>query len=172
MALQLYNQEIAELHNLKDIEPNVYPDTRDDDLAMLQQTNQLVKSGIIEGLYEQLRYSEFDFNKITRPTFTGKIRNDNVINNDIKDYYSNRVQQQADIIIQYIDGLIFRDGYPKSMFGDYKFIKAELDNRSGLDKAYSLNKLRICALTAIPADIKNESPRIIEPSIGSNARTQ
>jgi hypothetical protein len=58
------------------------------------------------------------------------------------------------------------------MFGDYKFIKAELDNRSGLDKAYSLNKLRICALTAIPADIKNESPRIIEPSIGSNARTQ
>ena len=95
-----------------------------------------------------------------------------MISNDIKDYYSNRVQQQADIIIQYIDGLIFRDNYPKAMFGDYKLIKAELDNKSGLDKAHTLNKLRICALTAIPADIKSEAPRIIEPSIGSNARTQ
>lgn len=172
MQVQLYDEKIAELYELSKIDKEVYPDTKNEELAMLQQTHQLVKSGIIEGLYDQLKYSEFDFNKITRPSFTGKIRNDNVIRDDIKEYYSHRVQQQSDIIVQYIDGLIQRDGYPKSMFGDYKYIKTEIDQKDGLEKAYSLNKLRICALTAIPADIKNEAPRIIEPSIGSNARTQ
>ena len=51
MQIQLHDPKINELYDLVDVEPNVYPDTKDEELAMLQQTNQLVKSGIIEGLF-------------------------------------------------------------------------------------------------------------------------
>jgi hypothetical protein len=129
-------------------------------------------SGIIEGLYYSLRYSQEDYNRISRPNYTGKLRHDNMVRDDIADYYENRVQQQADDIVQFIDGLIQRDHMPSEKFGNYKQIKTAIDKSDGKKKATYLNMLRIAGLTVIPQDIKFEHVEIIEPSITSSIRTQ
>ena len=171
----LYNNypELERLEKVAKQEIDIFKTlTIEQELDGFSAQNRQEPSGIIEGLYYALRYSQEDFNKISRPNFTGKIRHDNVINNDISDYYENRVQRQADEIVQFIDGLIQRDHMPSEKFGNYKQIKTAIDKSEGNSKAMYLNMLRIAGLTVIPQDIKFEHVEIIEPSITSSIRTQ
>lgn len=169
----LYNPMIADLYRLAEKEIDIFPEpTIEEQLADFNGESRHQPSGIIEGLYYALRYSQEDYNKISRPNFTGKIRHDNMIRDDIADYFANRVQQQADEIVQFIDGLIQRDHMPKEKFGNYKQIKLAIDKSDGKQKAMYLNMLRIAGLTTIPQDIKFEHVEIIEPSITSSVRTQ
>lgn len=168
----LYNPEIAKLYELAKQEISIFPElTIEEQLEDFRGESRREPSGIIEGLYYALKFSQEDYNKISRPYYTGKIRHDNVVREDISDYYENRVQRQADEIVQFIDGLIQRDHMQPEKFGNYKQIKTAIDKSDGNQKAMYLNMLRIAGLTVIPQDIKFEHVEIIEPSITSSVRT-
>ena len=169
----LYNQELADLIEKCQQPVDMFIDEPiEEQLENYQQIPQEdVRSGIIEGLYYALRFSTDDYMTVKRPQYNGKFAHDNMVRNDIEDYYNNRVQQQAEEIIQFIDGLVQRDGWNPYKFGNYKMIKVAIDKHQREQKALYLNMLRVCALTAIPMDIKFEETQIIEPTITSPQRT-
>ena len=169
----LYNQELADLIKKCQQPVDMFIDEPIEEQLenYTQMPQEDVRSGIIEGLYYALKFSSDDYMTVKRPQYNGKFAHDNMVRNDIDDYYKNRVQQQAEEIIQFIDGLVQRDGWNPYKFGNYKMIKVAIDKHQREQKALYLNMLRVCALTAIPMDIKFEETQIIEPTITSPQRT-
>lgn len=138
-----------------------------------KKDSDLIQSGILDDLNMAVNISNDDYNKVTYPKWTDDITLNNMIKDDIVDYYATRVYVQATQICDFIDGLIQLDRYPKEMFGAYKtlrnFIHATDDRQ---ERARALNQLRIIARSIIPPKIKYEQVEIIEPSLLSNAPTR
>jgi hypothetical protein len=134
--------------------------------------NQEIRSGILEGLYTAIKFSDEDYyNTAKKPNFTGKFAHDNMVRQDIDNYYNERVPQQAEEIFTGITALIQRDGWNPKKFGNYEMFKIAIGKHTGLERAMDLYKLRTLASTAIPMDVKYQEPEIIEPSITSPIRT-
>lgn len=177
MAILLYDTEhVKRLNVPKELEANFKIKEIDEELEdyveVTQTGNQtFIKSTIIDGLKEITDYALKDHKRITRIRLTGKRKIDNMIKKDVKNYYEDRVQNHANEIIDYVSGLIQRDEFPESMFGNYKSIKIALDNSDGKLKDNYLTKLIICALTSIPKEVIETEHVTVEPRIVSAKRT-
>jgi len=174
-----YNPEIGFLHSLKDIDfgldinlPSI-DEIQKASGATEEKKSELVQSGILDDLNRAVNISNEDYNKITYPRYTDDITINNMIKEDIEEYYNTRVYAQATEICDYIDGLIQLDRYPKGMFGQYKrlrnFLHATPDK---FERARALNQLRIIAKSIIPTKIKFEHVEIVEPSLLSSVPTR
>ena len=133
----------------------------------------LIQSGILDDLNNAVNISNEDYIKVTYPKRTDDIALNNMIKDDIEEYYNVRVYAQATHICDFIDGLIQLHGYPKEMFGAFKrlrdFVHATPDK---FERARALNQLRIIAKSIIPTKIKFEQVEIVEPSLLSSAPTR
>jgi len=175
----LYNPEITFLNSLKDIDLGLEQSlpTIDEILKASgtseENKSELIQSGILDDLNNSVNISNDDYIKITYPKFTDDITINNMIKDDIDEYYNTRVYAQATQICDCIDGLILLDRYPKAMFGAYKrlrnFLHATPDK---FERARALNQLRIIAKSIIPTKIKFEQVEIVEPSLLSTAPTR
>lgn len=175
----LINPEITFLNSLKDIDfglehtmPTIDEIQKASGVSEEKKTV-LIESGILDDLNRAVNISNDDYNKITYPKYTDDITINNMIKDDIKEYYKTRINAQATQICDYIDGLIQLDKYPKGMFGSYKRLRNFLHATSDkFEKARALNQLRIIAKSIIPTKIKFEQVEIIEPSLLSSTPTR
>jgi hypothetical protein len=175
----LFNPEIAFLLSLKDIDfgldqslPSI-DEIQEASGATEQNKSTLIESGILDDLNHAVNISSEDYYKITYPKLTEDIVINNMIREDIEEYYNIRVYAQATQICDCIDGLILLDKYPSQMFGAYKrlrdFVHATPDRK---ERVRALNQLRIIAKSIIPPKIKFEQVEIVEPSLVSSAPTR
>lgn len=134
--------------------------------ATEEKQTELIQSGILDDLNRAVNISNDDYTKVTYPKYTDDITINNMIKEDIVEYYNTRVYAQATQICDYIDGLVQLDRYPQAMFGSYKrlrdFLHATPDK---FERARALNQLRIIAKSIIPTKIKFEQVEIVEPSL-------
>lgn len=174
----LYNPEIKALNDLKDMDwgldqtlPTIDEILKASGVSEEKQGD-LIQSGILDDLNQAVNISNDDYNKITYPKWTDDIVLNDMIKDDIKEYYNVRVYAQATQICDYIDGLIQLDRYPKEMFGAYKrlrnFIHSTPDK---FERVRGLNQLRIIAKSIIPTKIKFGEISTIQPSIVSATPT-
>ncbi len=175
----LVNPEITHLLGLKDIDLGL--DTSLPSIDEIQKASGateenkslLIESGILDDLNHAVNVSNDDYIKVTYPKYTDDITINNMIKEDIEDYYNIRVYAQATQICDYIDGLVMLDKYPQQMFGAYKrlrdFVHATPDK---LERVRALNQLRIIAKSIIPPKIKFEQVEVVEPSLVSSAPTR
>ncbi len=175
----LINPEIQFLMKLKDIDfgldqslPSI-DEIQEASGATEEKKSNLIESGILDDLNHAVNISNEDYYKITYPKFTDDITINNMIREDIEEYYNVRVYAQATQICDCIDGLILLDKYPSQMFGAYKrlrdFVHATPDRK---ERVRALNQLRIIAKSIIPPKIKFEQVEIVEPSLVSSAPTR
>jgi len=132
-------------------------------------SKQLITSSIIDGLKSIVDFATQDHEKITRIKLTGKKRIDNMIKKDIADYYERRVQNHANEIVSYVNGLVIQDSFPIEMFSNYKVIKQVLDLVKGIQKDKYLVDLYICAKTAIPQNVWESERVVVEPAISKTS---
>jgi len=135
--------------------------------------SELMQSGILDGLHKGIKLSEDDFNKVTYPSWTDDININNMIKEDVEDYYKKRVFTQTIVLFDFIDGLIMLDRYPQKMFGHYKQLKNFIfATNDKYERVRALNQLSIIASSIIPPQIKFERVEIVEPSLLANAPSQ
>lgn len=171
----LYNPEIKALNDLKDIDfgldqtlPSIDEILKASGVTEQKQSD-LVQSGILDDLNQEVNISNEDYNKITYPKWTDDITLNNMIKDDIKEYYNVRVYAQATQICDYIDGLIQLDRYPKEMFGAYKRLRNFIHSTPNkFERVRGLNQLRIIAKSIIPTKIKFGEVTTVQPSIVSS----
>lgn len=175
----LFDPAIKQLNDLKDIDiglDHTLPTIDEIQKASgvtEQQKPELVQSGILDDLNHIVNISGSDFDKVTYPKWTDDITLNNMIKDDIKEYYDTRVYAQATQICDCLDGLIQLDKYPKGMFGAYKRLRAFIDSTPDKhERTRALNQLRIIAKSIIPPQIKFEQVEIVEPSLLSTAPTR
>ena len=170
----VYNPEIKHLNDLKDIDFGLDQTLPSIDEILKasgveEKKGDLIQSGILDDLNQEVNISNDDFIKITYPKWTDDITLNNMIKDDIEEYYNVRVYAQATQICDYIDGLIQLDRYPKEMFGAYKrlrnFIHSTPDK---FERVRGLNQLRIIAKSIIPTKIKFEQVSTVQPSLVSS----
>lgn len=126
----------------------------------------LVESGILDDLNQLVNDSSEDYRSIIRPKYTDDITINNMIEDDIEEYYSKRVYAQATMICDFLDGLVQLDNYPIDMFGQYKMIhKVIVATENNDERARALNQLRIMARSIIPVHTREERVEIVEPSL-------
>jgi len=170
----LYNPEIKHLNDLKDIDfgldqtlPSIDEILKASGVSEEKQGN-LVQSGILDDLNQEVNISNEDYIKITYPKWTDDITLNNMIKDDIEEYYNVRVYAQATQICDYIDGLIQLDRYPKEMFGAYKRLRNFIHSTPNkFERVRGLNQLRIIAKSIIPTKIKFGEVTTVQPSIVS-----
>ena len=170
----LYNPEIKALNDLKDIDfgldqtlPSIDEILKASGVTEQKQSD-LVQSGILDDLNQEVNISNEDYIKITYPKWTDDITLNNMIKDDIEEYYNVRVYAQATQICDYIDGLIQLDRYPKEMFGAYKRLRNFIHSTPNkFERVRGLNQLRIIAKSIIPTKIKFGEVTTIQPSIVS-----
>jgi hypothetical protein len=175
----LFNKEIYDLNQLKYIDlglDKTLPSIDEIQKAISgteEKKSTLIESGILDDLNHIVNVSNDDYFKITYPKYTDDITINNMIKEDIEDYYKIRVYAQATQICDCIDGLVMLDKYPQQMFGAYKrlrdFVHATPDR---LERVRALNQLRIIAKSIIPPKIKFEQVEQVEPSLVSSAPTR
>lgn len=175
----VYNPEIKALHDLKNIDfgldvnmPTIDEIQKEAGITENSESK-LIQSGILQGLHKAITLSENDFHKVTYPSWTDDININNMIKEDIEDYFKKRVFSQTIVLCDFIDGLIMLDRYPQKMFGHYKqlknFIFATSDTN---ERVRALNQLRIIASSIIPPDIKFEKVELVEPNLLATAPTK
>ena len=174
MALVLYDPEMVRLSTPPDKVEQSFVKTLETELdeyveVKSEGSKSFIQSAILDGLNSVIDYAIKDHNKIIRMRLTGKRTIDNMIKKDAKDYYQRRIQNHANEIYSYVNGLVQRDEFPKSMFGNYKAIKQVLDLAEGIRKDEYLTDLRICATTAIPKNVLETEHVIVEPSISTSS---
>lgn len=131
-----------------------------------EEQRQLIKSGIMVGLNKAIDRADQDFEEITFVKFTGDLVTDEIIRDDQRDFYENRIKIHATRICDYIDGLIKIDKYPKQMFGEYKQIRHFIDaTHNEKEKARGLNQLCILAKQMIPIDVLYPPEEVVEGSL-------
>ena len=168
----LINPEIVFLNNLKNIDlgldkslPSI-DEIQKASGATAENKSTLIESGILDDLNHAVNVSNDDYLKVTYPKYTDDITINNMIREDIEDYYNIRVYAQATQICDYIDGLVMLDKYPQQMFGAYKrlrdFVHATPDK---LERVRALNQLRIIARSIIPVKTREQRVEIVEPSL-------
>lgn len=170
----LFNPEIKALNDLKDIDfgldqtlPSIDEILKASGVTEQKQSD-LVQSGILDDLNQEVNISNEDYIKITYPKWTDDITLNNMIKDDIEEYYNVRVYAQATQICDYIDGLIQLDRYPKEMFGAYKRLRNFIHSTPNkFERVRGLNQLRIIAKSIIPTKIKFGEVSTIQPSIVS-----
>jgi len=174
----LYNPEIAKLNELKDIDfgldinmPTI--DEMQKEAGITEGKSDLMQSGILDALHKAIKLSEDDFNKVTYPSWTDDISMNNMIKEDVEDYYKKRVFTQAIVLTDFIDGLIMLDRYPPKLFGHYKQLKNFIfATNDKYERVRALNQLRIIANSIIPPQIKFERVETVEPSLQATVPTQ
>ncbi len=167
----LFNPAIKFLQDLKDIDfdleqslPTIDEIQKASGVSE-QQKPELVQSGILDDLNHIVNVSSNDFDKVTYPKWTDDITLNNMIKDDIKEYYDTRVYAQATQICDCLDGLIQLDKYPKGMFGAYKRLRNFIDSTPDKhERTRALNQLRIIAKSIIPPQIKFEHVEEVEPA--------
>ncbi len=175
----LFDPAIKALLDLKDIDfgldqslPSI-DEIQEASGATEQNKSNLIESGILDDLNNSVNVSNEDYYKITYPKYTDDITINNMIREDIEEYYKTRVYAQATQICDCIDGLILLDKYPAKLFGAYKrlrnFVHATPDRK---ERVRALNQLRIIAKSIIPPKIKFEQVEQVEASLGSSAPTR
>ena len=171
-----------ELQKLKEQADKTFPEFFDPDpleesmipvqkASIIEQSNQF-HTGIIEDMVELLEDVKGNIKIIISPPFTISDREKYAREDFEKEFYEKRVYDYADSIVDHIEGLIARDGYEQTMFGNYKALQRAIheskDNRKLL---LTLQKLVITARSAVPLQVLQREVEVIEPSILSQRNT-
>ncbi|MBT4325287.1 MAG: hypothetical protein HOD60_00045 [Candidatus Nitrosopelagicus sp.] len=86
------------------------------------------QSANLESLYELVQIITMDMQFAMHPQFTGKIRQDNRIEQRLEKYYKISIKKYAKQLKIYIDGLIKYDNYPAKLFDDYERLEMVIRN--------------------------------------------
>ncbi len=92
MEIQLYNQELADLRTLPDELDFDVPDKKPEDFVLKdapEEPKTRIETGILERLNDCVNLSQEDYDKATNPKWTGKARQDNLIERDMENYFEN-----------------------------------------------------------------------------------
>ena len=189
-ALLPYNSELGKLNEfIRDYEnkPEVRMSIPAENLAnMVENENdeqlheaskepepQPIQTGNIQDMYQLLKRALDDYNSTLDPEFTGKTLHDNLLEERAERFYKTRMKNYARDISIVIDALIKYDGYPHSMFPNYKELeRLVMESEDKQHASISLRRLIAVARTIIPPDYTQSKHEVVESGIGSNSSPQ
>ena len=137
-----------------------------------ENQTQSISSKNIDDLWHFSNLVLDDYNNALHPIFTGDIKGDILLQDDVQNFYQKRIKQYACIIVTIIDALILLDRYPASMFGNYKILEELVLNTNGVESALYLRRLISIARSAIPSEIRMAYHETIESGISSGSNPQ
>jgi len=184
LQIQLYNPVLGKLNEfIRDYEnlPKTRMETATENLTRIverendeklyeasQQQQQSIQTGNIQDLYELLKDALHDYTSIMNPQYTGKIRNDLLIEENIERFYNVRMKNYARDIVIIIDALIKHDGYDTHLFSDYKELERLVFESDTEHALVCFRRLIAVGKTTIPIDIKYETKIVIDSSLSSS----
>lgn len=127
-----------------------------------QEETEQRNSSNIEALYELVQIISNEMRFVLQPNYTGKIRQDNVIQNRITKYYEVGIKLYARQIRIYIDTLIQVDGFPAWRFGDYRRLETLIMKTNGIKSEEYLLRLLSIARQCIPPNLFTSNSYVID----------
>lgn len=174
-----YNPYLAWLRTLKDIPVGIETALHSiTDLNKVMPKNQeydLEKydTGVIDSFNRLLLDAQKDINAVYKPTWTNSFRLNNIIKENIDEYFKTRMKRYVQQIYQHIQILITFDNFPETNFGDYKSLVIAFEKAdSESEKQRHLDELILIGLSNIPFELKQKKVKSIRPMIGSHIRTE
>jgi len=130
---------------------------------------QPVNSRNIDDLWNLSNLVLDDCNKVLHPVFSGDIKEDIILRQDVRDFYQKRVKHYTNSISVIIDSLILYDNFPASMFRNYKILKELALRTGGEESALYLRRLVGIARGVVPSEVRMEYHEVIESGITSGS---
>lgn len=157
------NNAFPEYVDTDPLEESLIPEQR---RIFHEEHGQEVYTGIVEKMIELCDMIDADIKNIIKPRFSLSERERYMLEDDEEDFYSKRVYTYADLLKRHIDGLITRDRYEPSMFGNYKRLHVKIhEAEKNRDRLLWLSELVICALSAIPMQVRQREVETVEPEV-------